>query len=47
MPSEVRSGYDRSVDWGLLIIDAEAVAVDVGTRMKSRLCRRLNAGHSA
>jgi hypothetical protein len=47
---EVRDGYDRSVDWELLIIDTEAVAVRVGVREEPALQdwvgTWLNAGHS-
>jgi hypothetical protein len=47
---EVCDGYDRLVDWELLIIDTEAVAVRVGVREEPALQdwvgTWLNAGHS-
>src|SRR6266850_1279487 len=47
---EVCDGYDRGVDWELLIIDTETVAVRVGVREEPALQdwvgTWLNAGHS-
>ena len=47
---EVCDGYDRRVDWELLIIDAETVAVSVGVGEEAALQdwvrTRLNSGHN-